>query len=79
MIYEICMPKFGATMQTGELTEWKIKVGDHVERNDVVATVTTEKITNDVVVYATGTVTEILVEEGEEVPISTVLARVEKD
>ena len=76
---EICMPKFGATMTTGELTEWKIKVGDHVERNDVVAIVTTEKITNDVVVYATGTVTEILVEEGEEAAIGTVLARVEKD
>ena len=78
-MYEICMPKFGATMTVGELTEWKVKVGDHVERGDVVAVVTTEKITNDVVVYATGTVTEILVQEGEEAPISAVLARVEKD
>lgn len=78
-MYEICMPKFGATMTTGELTEWKVKVGDHVERNDVVAIVTTDKITNDVVVYATGTVTEILVEEGAEAAIGTVLARVKKD
>ncbi len=78
-MYEICMPKFGATMTTGEVTEWKVKVGDHVERGDVVAVVTTEKITNDVVVYATGTVKEILVQEGEEAPISAVLARVEKD
>lgn len=78
-MYEICMPKFGATMQTGELTEWKVKVGDRVERNDVVATVTTDKITNDVVVYATGTVEEVLVEEGAEVAIGTVLARVKKD
>lgn len=78
-MYEICMPKFGATMTVGELTEWKIKVGDHVERGDVVAVATTEKITNDIVCYATGTVKEILVQEGEEVPISTVLARVEKD
>ncbi len=78
-MYEICMPKFGATMQTGELTEWKIKVGDHVERDQAVAVVTTDKITNDVVVYANGTVTEILVEEGDEVAIGTVLARMEKD
>lgn len=78
-MYEICMPKFGATMQTGELTEWKVKVGDHVERNDVVATVTTDKITNDVVVYATGIIEEILVEEGAEAAIGTVLARVKKD
>lgn len=78
-MYEICMPKFGATMQAGELTEWKIAVGDHVEREQAVATVTTDKITNDIVVYANGTIKEILVEEGEEVAIGTVLARMEKD
>jgi pyruvate/2-oxoglutarate dehydrogenase complex dihydrolipoamide acyltransferase (E2) component len=78
-MYELNMPKFGATMTEGELAEWKVKVGDRVTKGDVVCVVSSEKITNDVETYASGIVKEILLEEGETAEIGTVIMRVEED
>lgn len=78
-MYEICMPKFGATMQSGEINEWKVKVGDHVDKGDEVCVVSSDKITNPVETYNSGTVMEILVEEGEEAEIGVVICRIEED
>ena len=73
------MPKFGATMQTGEIDEWLVQVGDHVEEQQEVCIVSTEKLTNSVKTYKSGIVKEILVEEGDEAEIGTLIALIEED
>lgn len=78
-MYELQMPKFGQTMTKGEIDEWKVQVGDHVEREQEVCIVSSDKITNGVKTYRAGIVKEILVEEGEEAPIGAVIARIEED
>ncbi len=78
-MYELQMPKFGATMTTGEINEWHVKVGDHVSNGDTVCTVSSDKITNDVQVFASGVVVEILAEEGDEIEIGSVICRIKED
>ncbi len=70
------MPSLGADMEFGTLIAWHVAVGDHVSRGDVVAEVDTDKSVIDVETFATGTVEELLVEEGERVPVGTALARI---
>ena len=69
------MPSLGADMESGKLVEWLVKVGDPVHRGDIVAVVETPKSTVEVECFDTGTVEELLVEEGETVPVGWALAR----
>jgi pyruvate dehydrogenase E2 component (dihydrolipoamide acetyltransferase) len=68
------MPSLGADMEAGTLVHWLIKPGDTLERGDIVAEVETQKGTIDVETFVGGVVQEILVQEGEHVPVGTPLA-----
>ena len=56
--------------------EWLVKPGDEVHRGDIVAVVETEKSTIEVEIFESGTIDELLVPEGERVPVGTVLAHI---
>ena len=70
------MPSLGADMTTGKLVSWHVKPGDAVKRGDIVATVDTSKAEIDVEIFQDGTIGELLVAEGERVPVGAVLATV---
>ena len=70
------MPSLGADMTHGRLVEWLVKPGDAVHRGDIVAVVDTSKAEIDVEIFEDGVIGELLVEEGELVPVGTVLATV---
>jgi pyruvate dehydrogenase E2 component (dihydrolipoamide acetyltransferase) len=72
---EITMPSLGADMIAGTLLEWKVAVGQHVERGAVVGLVETEKATMELESFVAGTIEALLVEPGAKVPVGTVLAR----
>ena len=76
---EFRMPSLGADMDQGTLVEWRVAVGDHVERGDIVASVDTDKAVIDVEVFESGVVQELLVEPGTTVPVGTPLARLGAD
>ena len=71
---EFVMPSLGADMAAGTLYEWCVKPGDTVSRGQVIAEVETDKGVIEVEVWEDGTVGELLVEPGTEVPVGTVLA-----
>lgn len=68
------MPSLGADMTSGKLVSWHVKPGDVVKRGDIVATVDTSKAEIDVEIFEDGTIGELLVGEGERVPVGTVMA-----
>lgn len=70
------MPSLGADMEAGTLVEWLVKPGDRVKRGDVVAVVETEKAAIEIEVFTDGVVEELLVPDGQRVPVGTVLALV---
>jgi pyruvate dehydrogenase E2 component (dihydrolipoamide acetyltransferase) len=73
---EFRMPSLGADMTAGKLVSWHVKPGDAVTRGDIVATVDTSKAEIDVEIFEDGTIGELLVGEGERVPVGAVLATV---
>ena len=48
MAQEVLMPKLGLTMTEGTIEEWKYKEGDSVKKGDILFSVATDKLTNDV-------------------------------
>ena len=74
MAHEILMPKLGLTMTEGTIEEWKYKEGDSVKKGDILFSVATDKLTNDVEAEADGVLLKILLPEGETAPCKAVIA-----
>src|SRR2546426_11135816 len=73
---DITMPQLGETVTEGTITRWFKSVGDSVAADEVLFEVSTDKVDSEVPSPTAGTVTEILVPEGETVPVGAVRARV---
>jgi pyruvate dehydrogenase E2 component (dihydrolipoamide acetyltransferase) len=69
------MPSLGADMTEGRITEWLIEPGDALERGQIVVIVETDKSDIEVEVFEPATVLELLVGEGDLVPVGTPIAR----
>lgn len=70
------MPSLGADMESGTISKWLVAPGDEVHRGDVVAVIETEKSNIEVEIFENGVIGELLVPEGQRVPVGTPLARV---
>ena len=55
------MPKLGLTMTEGTIDSWKKNVGDTVQKGEILFSVETDKLTNDVEAEADGVLLKILV------------------
>jgi pyruvate/2-oxoglutarate dehydrogenase complex dihydrolipoamide acyltransferase (E2) component len=76
---EIHMPQMGVSVAEGTVVEWKKQVGDWVEADEVIASISTDKIDTDVEAPAAGRLQEILVQVGETVEVGTVMALIATD
>src|SRR5215210_2000872 len=73
------MPQMGVSVAEGTVVEWKKQPGDWVERDEIIASISTDKIDTDVEAPASGRVQEILVDVGTTVDVGVVLARIATD
>src|SRR4051794_14675049 len=73
------MPQMGVSVAEGTVVEWRKRVGDWVTADEVIASISTDKIDTDVESPASGRVQEILIEVGTTVDVGTVLARIATD
>ena len=73
---DVVMPQMGVSVSEGTITRWVKQVGEHIEADETLLEISTDKVDTEVPSPATGTVTEILVDEGETVEVGTVLARI---
>jgi len=73
MAIEILMPKLGLTMTEGTIEEWKKKEGDVIAKGDIIVTVATDKLTNDIEAYEDGVLLKIVAAEGETVECKAVI------
>ena len=76
MATEIRMPQFGVSMETGTVAQWLKAEGDAVKAGDVLASIETEKLTNDVVSGVDGVLLKIVAQEGEDIPVQGLMAYV---
>lgn len=73
MASEVIMPKLGMGMEEGTVVEWKKDVGDPVKKGDVVVVISSEKIELEVEAADDGILLDIVVPNGESVPVGTVI------
>jgi pyruvate/2-oxoglutarate dehydrogenase complex dihydrolipoamide acyltransferase (E2) component len=74
---EVLLPQWGMGMSEGTITTWLKAVGDTVAEDEALAEVEAEKVEETLESPATGTLTEIVVPEGETVEVRTVVAYIE--
>src|SRR4030081_182018 len=73
---DVVMPQMGESIVEGTLTKWLKKPGDHVDRDEPLFEISTDKVDTEIPSPAAGTLAEVLVEEGKTVGINTVVARI---
>src|SRR5512145_2723366 len=73
---DIQMPQLGETVTEGTITKWFKAVGDQVAEDEPLFEVSTDKVDSEVPSPVSGTLSEILVQEGDTVDVGVVLARV---
>lgn len=74
---DIRIPKVGMSTVEVEITEILVKVGQQVAATDIIMVVGADKVDLEVEAGVAGTVTEILVSEGEEKEVGEIIARIE--
>ncbi|MBU2601304.1 MAG: 2-oxo acid dehydrogenase subunit E2 [Actinobacteria bacterium] len=74
MITEVFMPVLGLTMESATIIEWVAREGDAIAVDDTLLVVETDKAATDVPSPAGGILGRIVVIEGEDIPVGTVLA-----
>jgi pyruvate dehydrogenase E2 component (dihydrolipoamide acetyltransferase) len=74
MAETINMPKLGFDMAEGTLVRWVKKIGETVEKGEVLAEIETDKATVEVESTASGVVRKLLADEGAVVPVNSPIA-----
>lgn len=73
---DVTMPQLGETVTEGTITRWAKSLGDEVAMDEVLFEVSTDKVDSEVPSPAAGTLTEILVQEGETADVGAVIAKI---
>ncbi len=71
---EVLMPQMGESITEGTLTKWLKKVGDSVARDEPIFEISTDKVDAEIPSPSAGILSEIRVQEGQTVTVSTVVA-----
>ena len=75
---DVVMPQMGESIVEGTLTKWLKKPGEHVDRDEPLFEISTDKVDTEIPSPTAGTLSEVLVEEGKTVSINKVVARIEE-
>jgi 2-oxoglutarate decarboxylase len=73
---DVVTPAAGESVTEGTILEWRVKVGDYIKVDDTIVEISTDKVDVELPSPGSGTVSEILVEEGETVTVGQVIARI---
>jgi 2-oxoglutarate decarboxylase len=78
-IVDIVTPTGGESVTEGTILEWSVKVGEAVKQGDTVVEISTDKVDMELPAPTSGTLTEILAEDGETVTVGQVIGRMSTD
>ena len=75
----VIMPQMGESIAEGTITRWIKKVGEHVERDEPLFEISTDKVDAEIPSPASGVLTKILFQENEIVAVNIVVAEIDGD
>ena len=73
------MPQMGESIAEGTMSRWLKKVGDAIKRDEPIFEISTDKVDAEIPSPTSGVLAEVLVTEGQTVPVQTVVARIETE
>lgn len=79
MKIDVVMPKMGESLQEGTIIKWLKKPGDHIERDEMILEISTDKVDTEVPSPASGTLTEIFFAENVTIEVGKVIATISTD
>src|SRR5262245_673605 len=78
MATDVVMPQMGESIGGGRIVRWIKKVGDSVERDEPLLEISTDKVDAEIPSPAAGTLVEIRANEGDTVPVHSVVAVIDE-
>ena len=79
MIIDIVMPKMGESITEGTILEWRKKVGESIEMDEILLEIGTDKVDSEIPSSAAGVVVEILAEPNDVKEVGEVIAKIDTD
>src|SRR6266542_7064125 len=79
MATDVVMPQMGESIAEGTIVRWIKKPGEKVERDEPLLEISTDKVDAEIPAPASGTLTEILAQEGQTVGVNSVIARIDAE
>src|SRR5438477_1096971 len=76
---DVLMPQMGESIAEGTLSKWLKKLGDEVKRDEPLFEISTDKVDAEIPAPTAGVLAEIKVQEGQAVPVQTLVAVIETD
>lgn len=78
-MFDVVIPKVGMSVTEVEITKWKVKKGDKVNKDDEIVEITMEKANTILTSEVSGIVEEILFNEGDTVKVGEVICRIKTE
>jgi len=78
-IVDLLMPKMGESIMEATILKWNKKPGDHIQQDESLLDIATDKVDSEVPSTAAGILKEILFPENAVVPVGAVIAKIETE
>ena len=76
-IVDLIMPKMGESIMEATILKWYKRVGDHIQQDETLLDIATDKVDSEVPSSVEGTISEILYDVNDVVAVGNVIARVQ--
>ena len=75
-MFDVVIPKVGMSVTEVDITKWKVKEGDKVNKGDEIVEIAMEKANTVLTSEVSGIVDEVLFKEGDTVKVGEVVCRI---
>jgi len=75
-LVDVVTPAAGESVSEGTILEWRAKVGDFIKQSDTIVEISTDKVDVELPAPVSGTIAELLAQEGDTVTVGQVIARI---
>ena len=79
MVIDVVMPKMGESITEGTILEWRKKVGESIETDEILLEIGTDKVDSEIPSPISGRIITLLAELNEVVEVGKVIAQIETD
>ena len=79
MKFDMVMPKMGESITEGTIIKWLKKIGDTVEKDEIILEISTDKVDSEIPTPVAGKIAELIANENDTVEVGSVIAKIETE